>query len=134
MPTIKINEKSKEIKLKRGESNWVTLDSVGSNVSISDAGTINIVDRAFDGLKNPTVVQAIENNFCNKYNIKVGTDIIIDEGNYEDGDVVLVKFKKKFYIAELSEGILTDYKDNTSIATGENTEIVGMIFKKIEKF
>jgi hypothetical protein len=132
MPTIKINEKSKEIKLKRGESNWVTLDSVGSNVSISDAGTINIVDRAFDGLKNPTVVQAIENNFCNKYKLKSNASFIICS-DYEDGDVVLAFDGKRYLLLEVEGELKRDVADEQIIDVDEDN-IFGSVFRKLERF
>jgi len=129
-----LSDTTDKAKLKRGDCSQFALNSSRRFMVLTDAGIVNVVDVAFNGLKNPALLQIIDSEFCNKYNFKPGIAIVIDKGNYEDGELVFVRYKRQYFIADYYEGELKDVKGDDYIPIGKDTEIIGAVYKKIEGF
>jgi len=71
LPTQEITDKVKESKLKRGECNQIILNRSGRAMTTTETGVINIIETAFDNLKNPVLLHIVDPVFCNKYKFKV---------------------------------------------------------------
>ena len=138
IPEIKnntIKEQQEDKLFARGEARRANLSTTGKNTSLSSDGMCNIIDFVYDGIKNSLVIHITDIIFCKNYNIKNGSVIIIDEGIKEEGDLVLVYYKRRHYICEFIEEELLDISINekTKIIFSE-AKIVGKVYSKVEKF
>ena len=78
-----------------------------------DSGTANIVDVCFDGIKDPVMLLVNAVEFANKYNLFVGSTIILSEQEqYEDRNILLVSIKSEHYLVRLNGGKVIDISDD----------------------
>ena len=129
-----IDDKIKTKKSVRGECTFSKVERTGMNIHIVDGIVANIVDMVIDGLESPKILIFHDIEFCNNYKLKIGCEIVIDEGKYEDGDVVIAKSKRACFIADYSEGKLYNKDIDKTVIDNEGVEVLGRVFKKIEGF
>ena len=102
---------------------------------LSEYGSANIIDIAYDGLDKPILIQVIDSYFCEKYKINIPTNLVIDKNNYEDGNIVFVEGNRECYICEYIDGELFDNtKDKKIIANINDVKILGRAFSKVDYF
>jgi len=140
-------------KLENGDAKCASLEMSGKNMVLLDEPIRNIVDIAFSKIQtSPLIVRVTDPPFCNKYNIKPDSFLIIDEGIYFEGSIVLLCYNRKYYICEFYD---TEYFEGEyqferffDIVKPENEihiknkdvnfhnieGIIGAIHCKIEKF
>jgi hypothetical protein len=135
IPLVDNIDKRKIKKQTMGECSMAFVERSGLNVHIVDGNEISVVDIVKDGLVNPKVLVFNDKNFCDDYKYKYGVKIVIDNGVIDDGDVVIAKTKRDFFIAYYSrdEKTLIDIRTNKLIED-KDIMIIGKAFTKIEGF
>ena len=128
--------KKGEVKQKRviGETEQLTLFRSGGAMLLSEYGTANIIDIAYNGLEKPILIQVIDSYFCEKYKINIPTNLVIDKNNYEDGNIVFLKYKKEYYLARYEDNKLFEIAlglKNKEIPNDDDTNIIGRMFSLI---
>jgi len=135
------SDKARGKNLNRGESMKMTLATSVKNTKLTDHAVSNVVDAVFDELGKPMQVQIADIGFSSKYELKIGSIIIIDEGNYQDGDIVLLQYKRRHYLCEYIKNVDGESLLDTdlNLATREDiniadAEIIGAVYSEIRKF
>lgn len=104
----------------------------GRNDALSELGTANVMDTVCDGLQNPTLVLTLSADFCEHYELPKPGQLVIDKGNFRVGDVVLIKYSDKFYLADYEPNILTCHKRKTEPEFPfEESEIIGKVYSLV---
>ncbi len=130
-----------EIKKKQAEKThnrgmikqYIHVPSGRKKYLLSEHGEVNIIDVVVDGIKEPIAILMNTPDFCKKYNLNIGSILIMNEF-YEDGDIVFVAINEKHYIAELDNDILIDIADDTEIIITDDIKIIGSVYSKVERF
>ncbi|MDR0926715.1 MAG: hypothetical protein LBO69_02980 [Ignavibacteria bacterium] len=102
---------------------------------LNDNGEVNIakVILGAEGKKPlPVMYKVINQDFCNAYNFKYGTDLIIVEMSAVDGDTVLVETNGQYRLCEYRNKKLTDKGANNDVISSKNARIIGVAVLKIE--
>jgi len=100
--------KTKETETKRGLINKMRLKGWGETEMLTEPSIVNVVDVVVNGLESPIMIEILAPSFYKKYDIKKGTNLIIDETRAKNGDIVLVYYNEQYYICKLRNNELID--------------------------
>ncbi|MCL2313474.1 MAG: helix-turn-helix domain-containing protein [Firmicutes bacterium] len=129
---LPIKPQSSSFDFNRSFAQHYILFGVAGKEYLEPKGTADIVTLAFDGIVKPFIVSVMSEYFCQKYNIPVGSDLIINE-RYDDESVLLVLNNHKFFICEFVDGVLLDTINDKQIIITETTKIIGQIYTRLER-
>ena len=103
----------------------------GVNEVLKDANECNIVEFAYANIKNPVLISVISPNFCKKYEMAIGSLLVLSD-EVEDGNIVLIKLGRNYEIAKYIDNQFTEYKTDKKINL--QAELVGSLHAKVERY
>jgi plasmid maintenance system antidote protein VapI len=124
----------KKTLLQHGYVKQYFLSSEGKKHLLQDNHEGNVVNSVLGGANEQRkfMIVLISSDFCEYYNLQIGTILIIDE-EYSDGDIVLVSYKQRYHFARYENNKLIGKKTKDSMEIVEGMEILGSVFRKIDK-
>ncbi len=118
----------------RSLATYLNLTKSARKEHLDSTGKGDIVDIMFDGIRNPIMIMISSDDFCKKYNVENGAIIIINE-SYTNGDIVLASIDNtKHVLGEYAKTKLIDLADKTEIPITDDIRIIGMAYRKTERF
>jgi len=100
--------------------------------AVSNSGDMNLVDFVLDGIDEPISVLLTDVEFCQKYQIQLGSTLIVG-GDIRDGVIVLVDLDGKFILAVSSGETVKDIRGEQAVYLKSEVTIIGKAYSKIER-
>jgi transcriptional regulator with XRE-family HTH domain len=131
---------SKELKIKqdehstiRGIAKHAIHTKSGRREVLSSAGEANIVDIAYNGIKEVLLISMTVVEFCQKYKIEIGSTLVLDD-EYQKGEIVYVDMDGHFILAEYGIDKIIDIYGNTEHQLTDEIKIIGKAYSRVERF
>jgi len=124
---LPIKAQSTTLDLSRSITDYYVLIGANQNEHLDMKGKVDIVNVAFDGILKPFLIAVYSMDFCKKYNLPFGSDIVINEF-YEEGHTVLALVDNFFIKAKYANNKLIDKANGKKYMINQKTKIVGQIY------
>jgi hypothetical protein len=131
-PTKQLIEQATVSNVNHGWVKQFTLTKSGYRTALSNSGDMNLVDFAVNGIEEPISVLLTDVDFCNKYNIKFGSALIVG-GEIRDGVIVLVDLDGEFMLAVSRGETVRDLTGDRKEYLKSEVIVVGKTYSKIER-
>jgi hypothetical protein len=129
---LPIKAQSTILDLSRSVTDYYVLVGANKQEYLDVKGKADVVNIAFDGIVKPFLIAICSIDYCNKYNLPFGSDIVVSEF-YEEGHTVLAMIDNYFIKAKYTSNRLIDKADCKEYLVTQKTKIVGQIYYSLIK-